>query len=217
MSKGRACLLAPRGVPGGTGKQPQRDVFWLYRLPHYGHQLGVQRVQVRLVAKPGRELFQSPPGVVLAAVEAPVDKGLNASSQRVEQGRYRERGDDHSELGLLLLAGQRPEEGLGRRDATEVHQRERAGERAVDEGAVYDDIYPVEPVAEDGYAHGYWQAHEADQAQHESGSVQPPRAGRVRDAAGEDGAAYKHHDHVGEPLDLLALDPARVPEAHHHR
>ena len=37
-----------------------------------------------------------------------------------------------------------------RRDATEVDQRERGGKRAVDQGAVYDHVYVVEAVSQDG-------------------------------------------------------------------
>ena len=43
---------------------------------------------------------------------------------------------------------------LGRRHAPEVHQRKHSRERAVDEGAVYDDVYVVEAVAQDGYPYG---------------------------------------------------------------
>ena len=87
----------------------------LYRLPDDPDQLVVQRVQVRFVAQAGRERFQGLSGVVLAAVEAPVYEGLDATSQGGEQCCYHERGDDYGELRLLLLACERTEHELGRR------------------------------------------------------------------------------------------------------
>src|SRR5918994_7608123 len=84
----------------------------LYLPPDYPDQLVVQRVQVRFVAQAGRERFQGLSGVVLAAVEAPVYEGLDASPQWVKQCCYHERGDDYGELRLLLLACERTEHEL---------------------------------------------------------------------------------------------------------
>ena len=75
----------------------------------------VQRVQVHLVAQAGRERFQGLSCIILAAVEAMVDKTLDVSPQGVEQCCYHKRGDDYGELGLLMLACERPEHELGRR------------------------------------------------------------------------------------------------------
>jgi hypothetical protein len=55
--------------------------------------------------------------VVLASVEATVDKGLDAASQWVEECRYHEGGDRYGELWLLGLVRQRAEDRLGRRHA----------------------------------------------------------------------------------------------------
>jgi hypothetical protein len=79
--------------------------------------------------------------VVLPAVEAAIDKGLDTPPQRVEQRGYPKGGGDDREL--RFLAGQRAEERLEQNDATEVDQRERRGERAVDESAVYHQVYVV--------------------------------------------------------------------------
>src|SRR5918998_286090 len=189
----------------------------LYRLPDDPDQLVVQRVQVRFVAQAGRERFQGLSGVVLAAVEAPVYEGLDASPQWVKQCCYHERGDDYGELRLLLLACERTEHELGRRHPAEIHQRQRRREGTVDQRTVDDEVYVVKAVAEDSYANSDRQTHQTHHAEHETAPLQPSHAGQIGDAAGEDGAADQYHYNVGEQLHLLALDPPRAAEAHRHR
>src|SRR5829696_103910 len=106
--------------------QPQGDVGGLHRLRHHPYEVIIERLQVRLVAQPGREGFERLSRVVLAPVEVTVDKRLDATPQGAEQRRYRECRDDHGKLRLLLLASDGAEEGLGRRYAPEVDQRQRA-------------------------------------------------------------------------------------------
>src|SRR5919112_4414350 len=67
-----------------VGAQPERDVSRLHRLPYHARKVVVQRLQVRLVAKPGREGFQGLPRVVLATVETAVYKRLDPAPQWVE-------------------------------------------------------------------------------------------------------------------------------------
>jgi hypothetical protein len=59
----------------------------LHRLPHHPHQIIAQGVQLRLFAEPRREGFQGLPGIVLAAVEAPIYERLDAPPQRSEKRR----------------------------------------------------------------------------------------------------------------------------------
>jgi hypothetical protein len=86
-----ACLLA---LPGRIGTQPQRDVCGLHRLPYHPHQVVAQGVQVCFVAQLGREGFQGLSCIVLAAVEAPVYEGLDATPQGGEQRGNDQGGDD---------------------------------------------------------------------------------------------------------------------------
>ena len=76
----------------------KRGVRRLHRLPHHPDQLVAEPVQVGLVPKPRREGFERLRRVVLPAVEAPIDRSLDASPQGVEQRRYREGGGDDDEL-----------------------------------------------------------------------------------------------------------------------
>jgi hypothetical protein len=71
-----------------VGAQPQRDVDGLQRLLDNPRKIFVQGLQIRLFTKPGRELFQGLPRVVLASVEAAIYERLDTAPQRVE-----ERGD----------------------------------------------------------------------------------------------------------------------------
>ena len=66
--------------------QPQRDVGGLHSLPHYRQQFVVPRVEILLLAQPGREGFEGLPRVVLPALEAAVYESLDSTTQWVEQG-----------------------------------------------------------------------------------------------------------------------------------
>src|SRR5215203_4678368 len=103
---GRSDLLAgnllegtlPLGLSffrGPIGTQPQRDVLRLQRLAYNPRNVVVERLEVRFVAQPGGEGFEGLSRVVLAPVEAAIDKRLDAAPQRVEQCRYHQgRYDD---------------------------------------------------------------------------------------------------------------------------
>src|SRR5918997_1115079 len=190
--------------------QPQRDMNWLHRPPHDPDEVVAQGVEIRLVPKLGREGLQRLYRIVLPPVEAAVDKALDAAPQRVEQGGYRQGGGHHHELGSL--AAQSAEEQLEQHNAAEVEHREHHGERTVDEGTVYDEVYVVEVVAQDRYAHRNWQAHYTGYYQYGTDPVQPHYTHRFRDHVGEGGAGGQHRYGVREPLDLLALYPLGAPQ-----
>src|SRR5215212_1010528 len=199
----------------GIRAQPQRDVGWLHGLPHDPDEIAAQGVEVRLVSELGREALQRLPRVVLAAVEASINERLDAAPQRVEQGGYRQGGGHHHELGFL--AGQSAEEQLEHEDAAEVEAREHRGERSVDEGTVYDEVYVVEVVAQDRYAHRNRQAHDTGYYQYGADPVQPHYTHRFRDHVGEGGAGGQHRYCVSEQLDLLALYPVGAPQPYQQR
>src|SRR5215218_473664 len=194
----------------GIRAQPQRDVGWLHGLPHDPDEVFAQGVEVRLVSELGREALQRLYRIVLPTVEAAVDKALDAAPQRVEQGGYRQGGGHYYELGSL--AGQSAEEQLEHDDAAEVEAREHRGERTVDEGTVYDEIYVVEVVAQDRYAHRNRQAHDTSYYQCGADPLQPHYTHRFRDHVGEGGAGGEHRYGVREPLDLLTLHPLGAPQ-----
>src|SRR5918997_5630424 len=175
---------------GEIRTQPQRDMNWLHRPPHDPDEVVAQGVEIRLVPKLGREGLQRLYRIVLPTVEAAVDKALDATPQRVEQGGYRQGGGHHHQLGSL--AGQSAEEQLEHDDAAEIEAREHRGERYVDEGAVYDEVYVVEVVAQDSYAHRDRQAHDPDHHQHGAGPPQPTNAHGLGDYVREDGAYDQH-------------------------
>src|SRR5918995_775770 len=195
--------------------QPQRDVSWLHRPPHDPDEVVAQGVEICLVSKLGRECLQRLHRIVLPAVEAAVDKALDAAPQRVEQGGYRQSGGHHHELGSL--AGQSAEEQLEHDDAAEVQDRQHRGERTVDEGTVYDEVNVVEVVAQDRYAHCNRQAHDTSYYQYGTDPVQPHHTHRFRDYVREGCAGGEHRYGVSEPLDLLALYPLGSPQPYQQR
>src|ERR671916_1626845 len=113
----------------------------------------MQRVEIRLILELGRESLQGLGSIVLPAIEAPIYEALNATSQGVEQSSDDEGGDDDGELGLLLLTSECAEDRLGHSYAAEVDQSQHSRERAVDQRAVYEEIYVVESVAQNRHAH----------------------------------------------------------------
>src|SRR6266699_2029221 len=57
--------------------QPERDVRWLHRLLHHGHQLFTQLIQVKLMAQRGTESLEGFGCVILAAIEAAINHFLD--------------------------------------------------------------------------------------------------------------------------------------------
>src|SRR5215213_10508891 len=124
MMPDRSSTLQP-AVGGRLGAQPQRHVCGLHGLPDYTFQITAQRFEIRLVPQLRGEGFQGLLCVVLTAVEAAVDEGLDAPTDWVEERRYREGGDHHGQLRLLLLSGEEAENCLYRRHAPEVDGEKR--------------------------------------------------------------------------------------------
>ena len=126
--RARLNLLFPSANSWGwVGTQPQGDMGGLHRLPHDSYEVAAQGVQVSLVTQLGREGFQGLCCIILSAVEAPVYERLDAASSGVEQSRYHQSGDDHSQLWLPLLTGEGTEDRPGCRYAPEVHKYQRRG------------------------------------------------------------------------------------------
>ena len=71
------------GQAPGLGSRPQGHLGRLHRLLGHGEQLGREGVEVDLLAQPGTEGGHRLGGVVVAAVEAPVDQGLDAAPGRL--------------------------------------------------------------------------------------------------------------------------------------
>src|SRR5919107_5742388 len=232
LAAGRLVIAASRMLRlpffrGLIRAQPQRDVFRLQRLPYHGCKVLVQRRQVCLVAQPGGVRFEGLSRVVLAPVETPIDKALDAAPQRVEQGRYGEGRYDNRQLRLLCLARKGAEEGLGGRHAPDIDGCQRHGERAVDEGAVDDDVYVIEPVLQDGEAYCHGHSGEAKYSNTRE-KLEPqrwrrePRAThylRLEDERAEQGAKVEQTGEggdEGDPFDLLAhLSPRTSVSLHH--
>src|SRR5919112_3143080 len=192
------------------GAQPQRDVGRLHRLPHYVHQFVIQSLQVRLIPQLCSEGLQGLSCIILPAVEAAVNEALHPPTQRVEQSGYGERGGYDSQGGLL--ACQDAQEGLQADHASYVDQGQRDRKCAVDEGAVDDHVYVVEPMPHDGYAREDRQTEQA-----EADDRVADRGAPDGDYAGHEDGSNHHRAPVGEPLDLLALHRPRLAHPNDER
>ena len=109
-----------------------------------------------------------------------------------------------------------------RRHAPEV-DRTSSRERAVDEGAVDDDVYVVEAVLQDGEAHGDRDPTKLISAAYcrsltttVGRAANQPSAGEMNEATMASGTIRPdHRSGEGYPLDLLALLSPRSPVAQH--
>ena len=72
--------------------QPERDRYRLNRLHNRGGDHRRERLDVELVAEPPRKGGDGPLGIVASPVEAPVDRRLDPSPERLEECRHDERG-----------------------------------------------------------------------------------------------------------------------------
>ena len=101
--------------------------------------------------------------------------------------------------------GEGDEEPLQHDDAPEVECNQHSCQRAVDEGAVDDEVYVVESVAHDRDPHGDRDAYKADENECVSNPSEPHQRKRFRDDVLEDGTTRRYRSSIGEPLGLLAL------------
>jgi hypothetical protein len=113
-------------------------------------QLGRQGVQVHLVAEAGAEPLDGQGCVVLAPVEAQVDRLLDAAAGRLEQGGHGQGGRGHRPARRPLAdpAGQLPQG----QDQPGIDSAEERGEQPVDQCPVDQPVDVPQPEAEDADA-----------------------------------------------------------------
>src|SRR5215204_6619911 len=137
-------------------------------------------------------------------------------AQRVEQGGDGQRGGDNGDLRSLPCEGA---EGVLQGDhAAEVEEDQHPGERTVDQRAVDDEVYVVEPISQDRYAYSDRNGWYKGYVKCEPGSLEPEwriydYGGEVRKAAGDNARS----NGVGEPLDLLTLHSCGMAQSHENR
>src|SRR3954464_11565053 len=90
---GMSEAFLPAMRPGIVTGEPERHVLRLDGLLDDADELALHGVEVELVAQPAAEALQRERGVVAAAVEAAVDRGLDARPRGAEQRRDDQRGD----------------------------------------------------------------------------------------------------------------------------
>src|SRR5215210_3963472 len=177
----------------------------LHSLPDDFQQIVAQGIQIYLVPQAATESRQDAGRVVLAPVKTTIYEILEATPQRIEQGGDGERGDDDREL--RLASRERAEDVLQRDDASEVDQHQRRCQSPVNQGAVDYYIDIVKAVAQHSYPDRRGQG---DDHQIQEQVVEDVRQAIQRREDRDERCR------VQEPLHLLALDPSRPTEPHHH-
>ena len=120
----------------------------LHRLFNHRYQFLTQLLQVYLIAQGGTKSGKHLGRVVLVPVEATVDKGLDASSQWVEESCNHEGRGDNQEGVIPYLSCQSMREGLQGKDEANVDQSKNTGQGATDERAIDEHVDIVEAVAQ---------------------------------------------------------------------
>src|SRR6266516_8063353 len=118
--------------------QPQRDMRGLHRLLHDSQQLIAQLIQVYLLPQGDAESCHRLGGVILAAVEAPVNDPLDALAERLEQDIDRQGGDDDGDP--IVLADDATQKHLQANDQAHIDPRQDNRERAIHDRTTNEDI-----------------------------------------------------------------------------
>ena len=108
--------------------------------------------QLNLVAKCGTEGRHRASSIILAAVEATIDDGLDAMAQRLEESRNDKRRDHDSDR--VILVEQPLEQRLQRNNEDKVKQSEQSRQAAIHQGAVDQYVDIVEPVPQNREPNG---------------------------------------------------------------
>jgi hypothetical protein len=93
-----------------------------------------------LIAQRGTESCHDPGRIILAAIEAAINDSLEASSQRLQEGRNHQRRADDAQGLLGQAAGHGTHQGSQGEDETNIQRHQQDGQAAIDQGAVDDDI-----------------------------------------------------------------------------
>jgi hypothetical protein len=142
------------------------------------------------------------------AEDATIHEVLYAMLQGFGQRCDHQRGDDHTQPGFLLL-GYGKEEFLCHLVNDHEYAREHHRESTVDEGTVYEEIYVVEVVLEDGDGDGRVKAYQDDVAKQ---TVQ-----RLGHEEAKKRVYASEGRGVGKPLQLLTLLEAGAAIPGHER
>ncbi len=170
--------------------------------------------QLNLIAQRGAKCCQGTRCIIFAAIEAPINDPLNSMTQRLEQKVDHQRGEDDDHTAALV--DDATQQRLQANHQAHVDPRQDDRQRAIDQGAVDDDIDIPQPVAQngDGEAEDDREQDERKNRCQEQVIERTCSAQRWEDERGE---LKDDHDQDGcrdaedDPLGLLALDWVGYP------
>src|SRR5579859_3098429 len=145
-------LLLTSGSFMAGRAHPERDIFRLHRLFDHRQEMLAQLRQVNLVAQRCTECCYRAGSIILTAIEAMIDDGLNAVTQRLEDGRNHQGGDHDGNVAIGV--DDAAQEGLQSDDAAEVNQGQYDCERAIDQRAIDEQVDVVESIAQNREPYG---------------------------------------------------------------
>src|SRR2546421_7725058 len=129
--------------------QPQRDMRWLHGLLNVVEQVLTQLAQVYFTAKCCAESLQCPGCIILATVEATIDKRLQTMAQGLEESRDGERRGNNDDWRLRGLSSEQAHQRLQTDHEANVDQCQDSRQRAIDQGAIDQHIDIVQTMAQD--------------------------------------------------------------------
>jgi len=103
----------------------------------------------------GTESSQRAGGIVLVAVEAPINDGLHAVTQRLEE-RRNDQGRDDDDDRLRSLPTDESKQAFQPNNQAQIHRRQEQRKPTIDQRLVDNRINIPQPVAQDRNAKAQW-------------------------------------------------------------
>src|SRR6266699_1718937 len=128
--------------------QPQGDMGGQHGLLNDCQQLLTQLIQVDFLAQGGTEGSHYLRGIVLAAVETPVNQTLDATAERLEQPVNRQRGEDDGHA--AVMADDATQQRLQPNHQAHVDPRQDDRQRTIHQRTIDEHINVPQPVAQHG-------------------------------------------------------------------
>ncbi len=108
---------------------------WLHRLLHHDHQLLLQLLQVHLLTHRFTKGGERLGGIISATIGTPVNDGLEATAQRLEEGSNHQSRTDQDEWGLCHLRAKGSEYELRTKYQSSIGEGEDGGKQRIDQRA----------------------------------------------------------------------------------
>jgi hypothetical protein len=136
-------------MAAGGLAQPERNMLGLDGIVNHLHQALRQALQVNFILNCGRQGLDRFSSIIFAAVEAPVDRCLQALLERAEHGCDDQGG--YNDGKLRFFPSLTAENLLQLHDTSEINDTQPSRQTGIDQRTADNNVDFVKPVAQHGY------------------------------------------------------------------